>query len=214
MKLEKDISVLVGCPLPPTFRADARLIGSLESWRTKKVITYYPSSTAAEIGYDMIVNFAKRIEPKPTHILFVDYDVLPRFGTLKRLLSHDKDIISGVYPIMQKFKLTWCLSREETFEMMNIKDLPNNPFKVKVACNGMLLVKMEVFNKLEWPYWKTDYMENGGKMGPDIYFFEKASAAGYDLWVDPKVQCGHFKMIDLLGIAKNDIMKGKNYEKV
>ncbi len=212
MKL-KDAFVLVGCPLTGSFRADARTIGMLEAWQSKNVITYYPSSGAAEIGYDKIVNFARRIEPKPTHILFVDYDVLPRHNTLKTLIGHDKDIISGVYPAYRKFKLKWCLSRGELFELMDYEDLPNNPFKVHVACNGMLLVKIEVFDKIEWPYWKTEYFTDGLKMGADIYFFNKARAAGYDLWVDPKVKCGHFKMVDLLSLAKNYIKKGNKDEK-
>ena len=205
----KDAFVLIGCPLSPTFRADARLIGLLEAWQSKNTVVYYPSSPATEIGYDMIVNFAKRLTPKPTHILFVDYDVLPRSNTLKKLLLHDKDIISGVYPAIQKFKISWCLSREEPFKLMDFQDLPNNPFKAHVACNGMLLVKMEVFDKIQWPYWKTEYFTNGVKAGADIYFFDKAKAAGYDIWIDPKIKCGHFKMVDLLGIANNYIMKGK-----
>ena len=46
------------------------------------------------------------------------------------------------------------------------------------------------------------------KTGADIYFFDKARAAGYDLWVDPKVKCGHFRMVDLLGVVKNYVLKG------
>lgn len=208
MKL-KDAFVLIGCPLSPTFRADARTIGMLEAWQSKNSITYYPSSGASEVGYDMIVDFARRMKPKPTHILFVDYDVLPRSNTLRRLLEHDKDIISGIYPIIQKFKLSWCVSRKKPFKLMEINDLPTNPFKVHVACNGMLLVKMEVFDKLEWPYWRNKYFEDGLKMGADLYFFEKVAAAGYDIWVDPKVTCGHFKMVDLLGTVNTYILKGK-----
>jgi len=208
MKL-KDVFVLVGCPLSPTFRADARVIGMLEAWRSKKVITYYPSSGAAEIGYDMIVKFARKITPKPTHILIVDYDVLPRSNTLARLLAHDKDIVSGVYMTIKRSELFWCLSRNESFKLMEINDLPNNPFKVHVACNGMMLVKMEVFDNLEWPYWRTTFGDGGVKTGADVNFFSKARAAGYDIWVDPKIKCGHFKMVDLLGIAHNYIMKGK-----
>jgi hypothetical protein len=209
----KDAFVVVGCPLSPTFRADARTIGMLEAWRAKNVVTYYPSSGAAELGYDMIVSFAQRIQPKPTHILFVDYDVLPRYNTLQRLVEHDKDIISGVYPTIQRFKLSWCLSREEPFKLMEISDLPDNPFKVHVACNGMMLVKMEVFDNIEWPYWKTvnekiPDTDKTLKTGADIYFCEKAKAAGYDLWVDPKIKCGHFKMVDVLGIANTYAMKG------
>ncbi len=204
----KDAFIVIGCPLSPTFRADARVVGMLEAWQSKNSVTYYPSSGATEVGYDMIVSFARRLEPKPTHILFVDYDVLPRSNTLKRLLEHDKDIISGVYPIIQKFKISWCLSRDEEFKLMEIDDLPSNPFKVHVACNGMLLVKMEVFDNLEWPYWRNKYFQDGIKTGADLYFFEKVKAAGYDIWVDPKVKCGHFKMVDLLGTVNTYITKG------
>ena len=207
MKL-KDAFVLIGCPLSPTFRADARLVGMLESWQCKNAITYYPSSGAAEVGYDMIVSFAKKLQPRPTHILFVDYDVLPRSNTLKKLLEHDKDVISGTYLTIKKFQLSWCLSRKTPIELIGFHDLPNNPFKVHVASNGMCLVKMEVFDNLEWPYWRTEFGQDHIKTGADIYFFEKVREAGYDVWVDPKIKCGHFKMVDLLGIANTHISKG------
>lgn len=201
-----DAFFVVGCPLPGSFRADARVVGMLEAWQSKNVVTYYPSSGAAEIGYDRIVKFARSIEPKPTHILFVDYDVLPRSTTLKKLFEHDKDIICGTYPTVQKCKLNWCLSRDrdgEKFELMEIGDLPKDPFKVSIGSNGMMLVKMEVFDKIEWPYWRTQYKENGEKVGADVYFFDKVREAGIDIWVDPKLTCGHFKMVDLLGMVKN-----------
>jgi len=207
-----DSFIVVGCPLSPTFRADARTIGMLEAWRAKNVVTYYPASGAAEVGYDKIVSFAQSIEPKPTHILFVDYDVLPKSNTLKKLIEHDKDVVCGVYPAIQTHGLKWCVSRttnDEKFDLLDIDALPDNPFKANVGANGMLLVKMEVFNKLKWPYWKTVYGEDRVKKGADIYFFEKLKDAGYDIWVDPKIKCGHFRMVDLLGIANQYVLKGQ-----
>ena len=205
----KDVSVLIGCPLSPNFRADARVIGLLEAWRAKNVITYYPSTGSAECGQDKIVHFARRIVPRPTHILFVDYDVLPRPNTLRKLLEHDKDIISGVYPTIQnKCKISWCLSRTDPFKVMEIDELPNNPFKACVVSNGMMLVRTEVFDKIEWPYWRTEYDINHLKTGADIYFCRKARAAGFDLWVDPQIKCSHFKLVDLLGVTQKYIMKG------
>jgi len=199
--------IVVGCPLPGSFRADARVIGQLEAWRSKNVITYYPSSGAAEIGYDRIVKFARSIEPKPTHILFVDYDVLPRPSTMKKLFEHDKDIVCGTYPAVRKNKIEWCLAKDRNakkFGLMGIDDLPKNLFKVDIGSNGMMLVKMEVFDKIEWPYWRTQYEEDGSKIGADVHFFDKVKEAGIDVWVDPKLTCSHFKMVDLLGIAKNN----------
>lgn len=204
----KDAFIVVGCPLPTSFRADARTIGMLEAWRAKNVVTYYPASNATEIGYDKIVRFAKNIKPKPTHILFVDYDVLPRSTTLKKLVEHDKDIVCGTYPAIQKGRFKWCISRDrksDNFGLMDINDLPSNMFKAEVGSNGMMLVKMSVFDKIKWPYWKTEYNQDGSKLGADIYFYDKVREAGIDVWVDPKLTCGHFRMVDLLGIVKNYI---------
>lgn len=201
--------ILVGMPIPPNYMADTRVVSQLEAWHAyNNVETYYPASGSAELGQDKIVLFALHGKPRATHILFVDYDVLPRPNTLKRLLSHDKDIISGVYPMSQDSKISWCLSREEPFKALPITELPNNPFKAKTVCNGMMLVKTEVFDKLEWPYWRNLFKPGGKELGADLYFCKKAREAGYDLWVDPKVKCEHFKTVGLLGIAKNYIMKG------
>ena len=204
--MSKDALVLVGCPLPPSFRADSRTVGMLEAWnRSSSVLTYYPSTGSAECGQDKIVQFAKRMVPRPTHILFVDYDVLPRANTLAKLLEHDKDIVSGIYPTTQKCEILWCLSRNVQFKLLPYLELPKNPFKVHVVSNGMMLVKMEVFDNLKWPYWRTEYVVGDIVTGADVYFCRKAKIAGYDLWVDPKLKCNHFKMIDLLGIAKTYI---------
>jgi GT2 family glycosyltransferase len=202
--LFKDKLILVGVPLSPSFQADARVVGMLEAWQNYgNVITYYPSSGAAELGQDMIVKFAQHMKPRPTHILFVDYDVVPRPNTLKRLVEHNRDIISGVYPISRKCKIEWCVSKEDPFKAVQIDELPNNPFKAKTIANGIMLVKTEVFDRLKWPYWRSEFQVGDLLTGADIYFCKKAREAGYDLWVDPKIKCSHIKTIDLLGIVKN-----------
>jgi hypothetical protein len=200
-----DAFIIVGCPLTASFRADARVVGMLEAWRQRNVVTYYPSSGSAEVGYDRIVKFAKAADPKPTHILFVDYDVLPQPNTLRDLVAHDKDIVCGTYPAVQKGIMKWCVSNNrhaKSFGLMDIADLPDELFKAEIGSNGMMLVKMEVFDKIEWPYWRTQYEKDGSKLGADVYFFDKVRDAGFDVWVDPKLLCSHFKMIDLLGMVK------------
>ncbi len=207
--MANETRVLIGVPLPPNYVANTKTIAQIETWHTLGgVETYYPATRGPEIGQTKIVQFALYAKPRATHILFMDYDVIPKPNTLKRLLLDDKDIVSGAYLNAYDEKLLWCLSKEEPFMGMEYNDIPNNMFKAKTICNGMMLVRTEVFEKIGWPYFKNEYNEGGLAKGHDIFFCEKVRKAGYDLWVDPKVKCEHIKSVGLLAIAKNYI-KGK-----
>lgn len=197
-------SVLIGMPLAPSYQADVRIITMLEAWNhNEDAETFYVATPHAELGRDRIVIYAQRRVPKPSHILFVDHDVLPRYTTLKKLLAHDKDVVAGIYPLSQQCGIAWCLSREEKFKALPINDLPNNLFKVTHVGCGMMLVKTEVFDNLEWPYWCNGFVYGKKTIGEDVYFCKKLREAGYDIWVDPKIKCGHFRAVDLLGVAMN-----------
>lgn len=198
---------LVGIPLATDYRADARLMGMVEGWdRNEKIETYYPASDSVCHNRDKIVKYAEYRIPKPTHILFFDSDVVPRPNTLEKLLLHDKDIVAGVYPMLLRGKLCWSVSREELFKP--VRWLPDNPFKA-ISCGcGVILIKYQVFEKLEWPYWKNVYAPGIKVMQEDIYFCEKARTAGFDIWCDPKIRCGYNRVFDLLSVA-NEFLKEK-----
>ncbi len=213
--MDNKTNVLVGVPIPKSYMCNAQLIAQIEAWHALDgVETYYPSTDSAEDGQHKIVDFALYAKPKATHILFVDYDVVPRPNTLRKLLSHDKDIISGAYPIYQRRKIEWCLSKEDPFKAIQFEDeimWQRNPFKAKVISNGIMLVKTKVFESLTKPYWRTLFADDvtSRTLGADLYFFRKAREAGYELWVDPKVKCEHCRTVGLLDMAKKYIMKGK-----
>ena len=202
--------VLIGVPIPMDFKMDARVIGMVESYtKYNGVKTYYPATRSACEGQDNIVKMALSMEPKPTHIMICDYDVLLRPHTVGKLASLDKDVVSAVYPNSIDGEIGWCISKDWTresgkYKMMPINELPDEPFQANVLSNGAMLVKMEVFEKLDWPYWKDEKTEKGF-LGHDLYFFDKCKKAGIELWVDPTLKCNHFKTVDLLGIAKNYI---------
>lgn len=202
-----DRPVLVGIPLSPDYRMDTRITTMVEVWdRRENIESYYVASPHVVLGRDKIVKYANYRVPRPSHILFIDYDVLPRRTTLIKLLEHDKDIVAGVYPMSKKGILGWCLSRETPFKSLPIKELPTNMFKTQFVGCGMMLVKMEVFDKLEWPYWKNEFALGVKTIGDDVYFCQKVRDAGFDIWVDPKIKCNHFKIVDLLSIA-NELLK-------
>jgi len=202
--------ILICVPVPTNYFADCRVVAQMEAWGMhKNVEVYYPATSGPEIGQDKAVMIAEGLDPKPTHILFVDYDVIPPQDALQRLLAHDKDIVSGTYPVCLDNHITWCLSTEESNKLMEVKDIPKELFEATVVSNGMMLVKMEVFEELEWPYFENRFTKGGISMGHDIDFCQKARDAGFTLWVDPTIKCQHFKNVELLGIIRNYINNKK-----
>lgn len=202
--------IVVSVPLGQDYRIDARLKETIDYWEHSidKVEIYHPISASPEAGRDMTVSYAKYRIPKPTHILFLDSDILPRKAAFEKLLKMDKDIVMGVYNIAQNGYLKWSVSREEPYELLGLEELPRNPFKIKSGGFGVTLIKYEVFETLEWPYWKNVYVPGNIQTGEDIYFCRKVIEAGYDIWCEPVVKCSHIRIANLLNIAMN-IMKNE-----
>lgn len=191
--------VVIGVPLPCDYRADTRVITTLEKWdRTSQAETYYVPSISPILGRDEIVWNAKYRIPLPTHILFVDPDVLPRHSTLEKLLKLDKDIVTGVYHIITRSDVRWSVMRED--DWVKLDELPDNPFKVKSCGFGIILIKFSVFEKLQWPYWEYKFSPGVLEKSEDVYFCEKAREAGFDIWCDPKLKCNHIKVTGLLSV--------------
>lgn len=192
--------IIIGMPLPADYKVDARIVTTIEKWDRKEFAeTYYMSTPFPTLGRDRIVWYAKYRIPPPTHIMFVGSDVLPRHNTLDRLLGLDKDIVTGVYHIVNRNNVTWSVSRDDMFTPVKLDELPNNPFKIKSCRFGVILIKFEVFQKLQWPYWKNVFIPGGIEMAEDVYFCKKVGDAGFDIWCDPKVKCS---MPHLLNIKK------------
>lgn len=207
MELYMGRPILIGMPVGLDYKADIRVVTTVERWdRDDDKESYYASSDSPALGRDKIVYYAKYRIPSPSHILFIDSDVLPRRNTLERLLNLDKDIVTGVYHIATNKNVTWSVSREEGV-FVELGGLPDNPFKIKSCGNGVILVKFEVFEKLQWPYWENQFAPGVKTMGEDIYFCEKAREAGYDIWCDPKVKCNHIRITNLMSVI-NNLKKG------
>lgn len=136
-------------------------------------------------------------------VFFLDSDVVPPRDAIIRLMSHRKQIISGVYyrrsppegvPVMQKGG-GWYVNypRDRLFE-------------VDVVGAGCLLIHRSVLETLppqfpqggkKWFRWGVDsqWSEEALKVGPpmseDFTFNKWAKKHGIPTWVDPSVQCLH-----------------------
>lgn len=138
-------------------------------------------------------------DPATTHILFLDsdtvlpYDMIARF--LKFMEMDHVHMMSGIY--YQKnipFRTTQFMEFDEKKSTrIRVADYQEGELvKIQSAGAGALLIKREVFDRIEQPYFKFILSDTGNRyLGEDIYFFRKTEEAGLNLYVDTSIICQH-----------------------
>lgn len=69
----------------------------------------------------------------------------------------------------------------------------NQVFPVDVIGAGCMMMPLEIFERLEMPYFKylPDFMNEGKMASEDMWFCANLKKAGVPIWMDSKVSCGH-----------------------
>ena len=138
------------------------------------------------------------VEIDATHIMFIDADMVFPTDGVDRLVEQDKDIIGGLYN--KRTGDHGCvIFRKEKDKLENISpDCLDRPFEVDTIGAGFLLIKMDIFKKMEPPFfYYGDPSEFGLKkvplfdLGEDTTFCLKAKKNGYKVWCDPTIKLGH-----------------------
>lgn len=140
-----------------------------------------------------------------THLLWIDADTVPPQNGLKRLLAADKDIVSGITPIIEwderrknsdsnGFYKKWnCVSEADQFVQPYSGIIP-----IKGCGGSFVLVKKEVYDKVQDPWYefiRNDDNNNKVFIGEDISFILKSIANGFKPFADTAVICQHEKSI-------------------
>ena len=144
-------------------------------------------------GYqvDQIRNLIAHWAVKYDYLFSVDSDISFAPDTLKRLLAHNKPVVSGLY-IQRK-------PGQHILELYrNGRNVPYGDIKglglVEVdGCGfGCVLVKSEVFEKVGYPQFVyKSAIDHANTVSEDTYFCSKAKAHGYSIWADTSIQCNH-----------------------
>lgn len=134
-----------------------------------------------------------------THIWFVEEDHVFPEDTLKRMIGMDKDVVATAYA--------------DRRSQVNLVQYQNNGDVIYCGM-GCMLVKREVFNKLESPYFRTLFIElkkddNGfirliphenmtssGYGGQDIYFCTTLVNNGFKINLLPNSKVGHMMLME------------------
>jgi GT2 family glycosyltransferase len=135
-----------------------------------------------------------------SHILFLDADMVWPTDTLQKMLAHhDKGIVGGLYVLKHAPHAPVAMGDRFRLDGSNVDQFYHvNPLGADlIPCDvlgmGCTLVPVEVFSKIgprPWFVYKDDD-QGWPVVTEDVPFCLKAKEAGYDIWLDPTVKCGH-----------------------
>jgi len=147
--------------------------------------------------------------PEATHLLFIDDDIaIPNqkslIGMFDFLEQYGESIVSGLYfdKTPPHYPVLLSLIEDEKHLTVDFICKNNNPpinkvLQVGAVALGFCLIKREVFEKIDSPWFVYNDSELlkkhvGEFLGEDMYFSLKARKAGYKLWVDTRADLLHY----------------------
>lgn len=142
------------------------------------------------------------------YLFSVDHDVTFPPDTLRRLLEHDVDLVSGVY--RQRLEPQRIEIYDVGGQRMEYSDIYEKPIVEIGGCGfGCVLVRKEVLRDVGYPQFEYHpALDHGNTISEDTDFCLKARNKNFTLWCDPSVVCGHIGMTTMhVEIPKIDPIK-------
>jgi len=149
------------------------------------------------------VNLGKEQKPfngkiEYDYVLWIDSDIRFNIEMIKTLLSHKKDVITGLYR-MTNGKYSAMINNEDfiSYEDLQKKRDENDMkiFTVNSCGMGICLMSRKALETIKYPWFRPIYNEhNGNFLGEDTAICVQLRRAGFDIYCDPNVVAGHMKM--------------------
>lgn len=137
------------------------------------------------------------------YLFSVDSDIAFEPDTLKKLLAHNVDMVSGLY--IQRKPGQHIL---EVYEHNGHGGVGNIPYG-KIAGRGLVeiascgfgcvLVKAEVIRSMPYPHFEYhSAIDHRNTVSEDVDFCRKALAKGFRIWADTSIRCRHIGSTEFL----------------
>lgn len=149
-----------------------------------------------------------------THLLFLDYDVVPPMNAIEEMYKMDKDMVAANYPIYMDTQI-----HSASFKLVPEKDR-YTPFsyvdtgihEVDAVGLGCTLIKREVLEKaVQHRCFEMTYGWDKGvfkmKCTEDIIFSKVVKYEKFQIFVNLDLRCDHYKTVSLAGVVE-DHQKG------
>lgn len=137
------------------------------------------------------------------YLFSVDSDIAFPPDTLKKLLAHDKDIVSGLY--IQRKPGQHILEIYEDNGRGGVTNVPyakiagHRQYEIAGCGFGCVLVKAEVMRAIPYPHFKYySALDHKNTISEDVDFCQKARERGFKLWADATILCRHIGQTEFI----------------
>lgn len=166
-------------------------------------------------GYDCATarnNIARQaLNENADYVLMVDNDVTIPRDTIINLLEHNEDVLLGYYAhryyepnddattsickLYDNDGNEWFnFPNESQYRAKELEALRNlGAYKIEIHGGGMgcAMIRTDIFNQLEFPYFKWTNYPDGQVLGEDLHFCVHCRNNGIKIFADTRVGCGH-----------------------
>lgn len=128
------------------------------------------------------------------YVLMVDSDTIIPPDTIDLMLDTPVDICLGVCPRKNTKNGKSAIVKLDAPEYLDnyyYSELPEGKTRVKGGGFACALVKTTVFTELDYPWFQYVTNEDWSTLSEDYYFCQNANLFEIEIWMDPRVRCGH-----------------------
>lgn len=207
------MKIVLACPVANTPLVDIRMAAFCASLDRYQNITWtWAQTPSPATGRNALIE-CQLHDPEVTHLFFLDSDTVPPPDCIPRLLALDKDVAAGMTPIIAGgSRHAWNVAIEGEQWLGRQDPLPEGPFPVAHMGGTTLLIRRAVLEAVGYPWFKFDYQPMGSGVelisrGEDVFFCDRVHECGFEIWVDPTIQCDHFKYVNLLTLTEDCVAR-------
>jgi len=144
---------------------------------------YFDSSTILLNQREKLIDEAIKMEAD--YVLWLDSDMMFPSNVVLKLLAHNKDIVACNYMKRSLPMKTVAYTDLNDWDSWVPMEPQEELVKVKGIGMGCILMKTEVFRKLEKPYFEFRFKEDTKDwFGEDFILQDKIQKVGYEIFVD------------------------------
>ena len=135
------------------------------------------------------------------YLVMIDDDIIPPIETIDELLKADKEIISPTCLTIKpdENNMTFPIPVANRYD----EDHKYRPYygqgieETDTITGGMFMVKREVYEKIERPFYFTYHKDGTVEYSEDFVFSQQCQSLGYKLYTHYGILCEHMKTIGI-----------------